>query len=292
MGRKSTLELASKEIISFFKNRPENIFSYTHLQRLVSSNREKWFLAKSISLRKVINFLAEKGKLKIHNFSFPHQDEHRYTWGDVSSYAIVNSLRDKGYFSHYSAIFLHDLTEQVPKTLYYNIEQVKHVRGGGGLVQGRIASAFKRKPRQTNNIAEMGAYRVLQLNGKFTKRLGVLEIEGPDGEFVFVTDLERTLIDAVVRPVYSGGIYEVAKAYRNAAETLSINRMAAYLRRLDYVYPYHQCIGFLLEYAGNYSSEAINIFRQFPRDYDFYLTHQMEDPEYNKDWRLFIPKGL
>jgi len=292
MGRKSTLERASKEILALFRERPDKIFRYSDLRRILDNNRNRWLLAKSISMKRIINFLIEKGDLRLFKFPFPNQKEHRYTWGNVSLYAIVNTLRSQGYFSHYSAIFIHDLTEQVPKTLYYNVEQGVRNPGKGKLVQYRIDSAFNRKPRMTNNIAQVDKYRVCQLNGKCTNRLGVIELEDPDGEFVFVTNLERTLIDIVVRPFYSGGIYEIIKAYRNAAGRLSTNRMASYLRKIDYIYPYHQCIGFLLEYAGNYSSDAIDIFRQFPRDYDFYLTHQMEDKNYNKDWKLFIPKGL
>lgn len=31
-----------------------------------------------------------------------------------------------------------------------------------------------------------------------------------------VTDLERTLIDIAVRPAYSGGVFEVLEAFKNA----------------------------------------------------------------------------
>ena len=58
------------------------------------------------------------------------------------------------------------------------------------------------------------------------------------------TNLERTLIDATVRPVYAGGVFEVRKAYELAKEKVSVNRLAALLQKLDYTYPYHQAIGF------------------------------------------------
>ena len=42
-----------------------------------------------------------------------------------------------------------------------------------------------------------------------------------------ITNIERTLIDATVRPLYSGGVYEVFEAYRRAAEHISVNKLAA-----------------------------------------------------------------
>mgnify|MGYP000533613284 CR=1 FL=1 len=72
----------------------------------------------------------------------------------------------------------------------------------------------------------------------------------------------------------------------------SINKLAAYLRTLNFTYPYHQAIGFYLERAGDYSDSQINLIRQFPIEFDFYLTYQMKNPDYNERWRLFIPKGF
>ena len=69
----------------------------------------------------------------------------------------------------------------------------------------------------------------------------------PDYGPLRFTNLERTLIDAAVRPVYAGGVFEVRKAYQLAKEKVSVNRLAALLQKLNYIYPYHQAIGFYLE---------------------------------------------
>jgi hypothetical protein len=99
------------------------------------------------------------------------------------------------------------------------------------------------------------------------------------------------LIDITVRPTYGGGIFQVLEAYRTAKERLSTNRLLATLKKLDYVYPYHQAIGFLMERAG-YEERRYGLLRQPGLKYDFYLSHGMKDPEYSKPWRLFYPRGF
>ena len=118
--------------------------------------------------------------------------------------------------------------------------------------------------------------------------LGVEETKGSFSEALRVTSLARTLIDIVVRPAYAGGAREVLKAYQAAKGKVSPEELASLLKRIDYVYPYHQAIGFLMEYAG-YAADAYERFRARKLKHDFYLAHGMLSPKYSKDWRLYYP---
>lgn len=125
-----------------------------------------------------------------------------------------------------------------------------------------------------------------------TGGLGVIQIKGLLGEKIDVTNIERTMIDITVRPVYSGGVSEVLKAFKLAYPSLSVNKLASLLEQLNYTYPYHQAIGFYLEKAGVYNDSQINLLRKYDMSYDFYLTHQMKRMSYTRTWRLYYPKGL
>ena len=180
------------------------------------------------------------------------------------------TLKPSCHFSHYSAVQLHELTEQNPHTIYLNHEQPPKPTPATGLAQGRIAAAFGRKPRMTRNIADVSGagrqgIRVCLLNGMHTGYLGVEErdVRAPGGGKPLrlrLTDIERTLIDIAVRPFYAGGVAEVLKAYRNAAARASVNRIAALLRKLAYVYPYHQAVGFTWRRPAHTTSRPSSSF--------------------------------
>lgn len=290
--RPARIQIAKQDIYAFFENESARVFTYSQIAKILLERKTVWRLAKSTEAADFIQFLIKQNRLCKVQLSFPKQAVTRYTWGEPRTYELFLSLKPNTYLSHYTAMFLHELTEQIPKTVFVNCEQPpKHYRDAS-LMQGRIDAAFKRPPRVSKNIAQYGDQRVCILAGKHTGNLGVVHASGPQGEEIRLTDLERTLIDIVVRPAYSGGVFEVLKGYTLAHGKVSINKLAAMLKRLDHVYPYHQCIGFYLERSGAYSGAQMDLLKKFEKRFDFYLTHEMKDMDFSKEWRLFFPKGF
>ncbi len=289
------IQIASKDILSLFEESSEKVFTRTALKKILAEKRDFWRLAQSTTFTKFLEFLEKKGELRKHEFPFPHRKEIRYSWGDVPLYALLMSLKPKCYFCHYTALQFHGLTEQDPKNIYVNHEQ-QSGPSGGRLKQERIDTAFKRRPRMTNNFIKYNELKIYLINGMNTNCLGVDERDIKEDSVKYmmrITDLERTLIDATVRPFYSGGVGEVIKAFRNAVSDVSTNRLGALLKQLKYVYPYHQAVGFYLDRSGVYSDERVSAFRdKFDYEFDFYLTYGMKNPQYIERWRLFVPDGL
>ena len=108
---------------------------------------------------------------------------------------------------------------------------------------------------------------------------------------VATTKIERTLIDIAVRPDYAGGPYQVLEAYVAARGRISGNVLVATLKKLDYVYPYHQVIGAYMLRAG-FSRAQLAPLQRLGLNYDFYLTYGLKEADFIKEWRLHVPKGF
>jgi hypothetical protein len=114
---------------------------------------------------------------------------------------------------------------------------------------------------------------------------------GSHGEQLELTDLERTLIDIAVRPAYAGGPIAVLEAYRRAQSKTSITRLAKMLAQLEYIYPYHQAIGFYLQNAGHPPS-VLQPLRKPGIRFDFYLAHAMKRTWFDPHWRVHCPEDM
>lgn len=292
----SRIQIAKPDIVAKFDSLPP-VLRTTDLAQAFQENREFWRLTKSTTLNSFIDFLVNKTQLKPVRFSFPQRDVTGYTWRDVPLLELLLALVDKSFYSHYTAVRLHGLTEQVPKTIFLN-----HERHGYGdsddkelFPQEAIDAAFRQPPRASKNEVTHGDARIVFLSSADQGMLGVAEGKVNYGDnrdlALRFTNLERTLIDIVVRPFYAGGVFEVAKAYENAKSSVSVNTVAAMLKRMKFGYPYHQAVGFYLERAG-YKPQLVDMFKKLPMERDFYLTHNMGETEYVSQWRLYVPKGF
>jgi predicted transcriptional regulator of viral defense system len=292
MTTKKSYDVAKKLIEEYFQSRSQKIFTFNEIGAILTEHKQSWKLPAKSRIHDFIGFLTDKLQLKEFYFGFPGISISRYVWGDLPILSVVLTLKPGSYFTHYTAMYIHELTEQVPKSIYLNFEQQKKHKNEIILEQDNIRKAFNNSPRISNTVAECNGYSIYLLNGQYTGKLGVMEYKDSDNNKLYITDVERTLIDIVVRPNYSGGVFEVLKAYERAAGKVSINKLAAMLSELDYVYPYHQAVGFYLERAGVYKGPQINLLDQFEKKYDFYLTHQMKNPAYSKRWKIYYPKNF
>lgn len=291
MAVRSRLSISKNDIISAIEATGKRVFVRAELDQLLARNRAYWRLTHNTTTNKFIEYLLANTQMAVHKFDLPHRPTVRYSWGTVPILELVQSLRPEGYFTHFTAVQVHGLTEQLPKTIYLNFEQ--RLSGGGGrLTQEAIDRAFKAACRVSSNVTEYGDQRICVLNGQNTGQLGVEAVQTSDNATIRATCIERTLIDVAVRPIYCGGSFEVARIFAEASGRFSVNRLVSYLHKLNFTYPYHQAIGFYLDHSGLYSKAQLDLLRQFEIHFDFYLAHKMGETEYVPEWRLFVPKGF
>lgn len=292
------LHIALEDIVKEFEQGPR-VLRTSDIADMFHNNRRFWRLAQGTTLKGFIEFLSDKSNLRIVRYPFPEREVVGYTWGSAPLLETLIKLVERSFYSHYTAMRIHGLTEQVPKTIYLNREKSRSSSAHtapGPYDQSAIDSAFQGNPRISHNEIELveDERRVVLLQSAHYGSLGIEEGSFYDGHeelFLRYTNLERTMIDIVTRPFYAGGVAEVAKAFENAKGKLAVNKMSAMLKKMQPGYPYHQAIGYYLDRAG-YRASLVEIFRSQPMVRDFYLTYGMKSPSYCSKWRLFVPQGF
>jgi len=293
MPRVRTTKVASATAVSkFFEALPKRVFRQRDLKAVFYEHGQTWRLPGVTSADKFIAFVLENALLRRVVLQSEHyRDLTRYAWGDPSPYELALSIGKNPYLSHASAMAIHGLTDQIPKIVYINDEQSPKDLPPAELTQDRIDRAFAGGQRTSRATYSTGSLRVVLISGKHTGRLEVGQLKALDRTLVDATKLERTLIDIAVRPDYAGGPYQVLDAYTAARGRVSFNVLVATLKKLAYIYPYHQVIGFYLQRAG-YDAAKLDRLKRLGMSFDFYLAYGMREKDFNSGWRLYIPKGF
>ncbi len=225
-----------------------------------------------------------------------------YVPKQVSSiYKILLYFNKNSFLSHFTALYFHQLTIESPKTIYVSYEVLPHlyitpeeVLNDNLLTQDSIDRAFSKPVKSPKNFLSIGDYKVYFIARRKTFRKGIIKRE-IQGAFVSLTNLERTLIEAIIRPEYCGGIDAVVQAFKIAKEyPISSQRFKDVYNALGLVYPYYQAIGFLLERTGNVNYRLIDMLYKMPKYFKFYLAHGIpkEDLLFDRKWKIYYPKFL
>jgi hypothetical protein len=292
IARKGKDDESRAAITATFDSLPRRVHGRKEIEKLFRDHRRAWHLLSSTSSSDLIEYLETLHMTAINLTGPGHSQERvRYGWRKPSAFDVAQALQRNAYISHRSAAFLHGLTDDQEQQVYVNIEQSPKGNSDRELSQEGIDQAFKNKQRQSAMSYTLQRWRITVLNGKHSGRLGVLQAKAPSGGFVDLTGIERTLIDLTVRPAYAGGVKQVLEAYRRAKAQVSLTILLTTLKRLDYVYPFHQAIGFYMERAG-FDSKDCEGFRHLGLKFDFYLCHQIRKRTYDRSWRLYYPKGF
>jgi hypothetical protein len=290
--RISAFEAAKEKIEKYFNKLPRKAFTIKALEIIFNDQQSNWKIPES---KKSFNFIAFlKQKEFLLTWKFYHGESNNeviiHSWKTSDLLTVISGLKNRAYFTHYSAMFIHGLTEQVPKTYYLNLEHSGPMQTRNSiLTQESIDGAFSKEQRKSGEQFRFNLLNIILLNGQHTGRLGVVDKIEREINYSY-TDLHRTLIDIAIRPAYAGGVFEVLKAYENAKSSFNPSLLKKYLDELNFIYPYNRVIGFYLDKAG-YPESTLTLFKE-KMDLNFYLTYKMKNPQFDSKWKLFYPRGL
>lgn len=182
----------------------------------------------------------------------------------IHEFEIGTRLAVPSAISHYSAFHIHELTEQIPLIVY---------------AMTPTGTAYPRMHNTTLFTYQGVRYRFVQVKKEHffgTENIWVGEAKIP------ITDLERTLLDGLVKPQYCGGIREVIHSY--TVRKFDIKKILDYALRLDAAVA--KRLGWVLEKTGH-TGAYLKVLEEVPRKGYVKLDPSGKEAGiYNKRWRI------
>lgn len=183
----------------------------------------------------------------------------------VHEFEIATRLVTPSAISHFSAFHYHELTDQMPQIVFATTPT--------GTSLPRISQE------------ELFTYKGIRYRYSQVKRehfFGIEKIWIGEAS-IPVTDLERTLLDGLMKPKYCGGFMEVLSAYSTPRE-YSILKLIEYALRLDVSVA--KRLGWVLEHIG-IDDERLKTLVSLPFSGFIKLDPSAEKAgPYNKRWQI------
>lgn len=133
----------------------------------------------------------------------------------IHEFEIATQMVKESVISHFSAFHYHALTDQIPQTLYATVPT------GTPLP----------RPKKGQGIRVWGIkYCYTQI--KKSQFFGHQRVWIGDAK-IAVTDVERTLLDGLIKPGHCGGIQEVLKSFQNNINRINVQTLMTYALELD-----------------------------------------------------------
>ena len=177
MGRKNKLDDSLDSIELFFDSYGYKSFTESKFGEIFNRNRHDWGVARNRYAGQVLDYLVNRKVMFENTFLSENNDSKSvYSWKTKDEFTVVAGLKSESYFSHYSALYIHQLSLQIPKTIYLNFEHKATSvisNTDNVLLQESIDKAFQSSQRKSMLSFSFLEKKIILVNGKYTNRLGV-----------------------------------------------------------------------------------------------------------------------
>ncbi|MBC7540164.1 MAG: hypothetical protein H7281_15170 [Bacteriovorax sp.] len=248
------------------------------------------------SLSKLIYSRKIQHELILHNLRFSNL---LFSFRkDVEPIQIANAFTHGHghYLGNLTAMYFLGLTDQRPKSFYICNESLPATTEPFEYSVDKVKMSFMKSHRTTQRYFEYSDHQYYFLEKQFMNGVGIIDYILKDDELgetkIPMSNIERTFLDSIISPQYSGGITQVLESFKD--QKINIKELKKYYDALVPKYPYWQKIGFVLDL--NTDNKSAKEWRKlfFNEEMkDFFLDKEYRSTwNYSEEWKIFYPKGI
>jgi len=275
----------------FTKNKDEiksiaketEFYSLVELRELLTVLKDKQLTSQSMVFGKFYDQLVGIGLL---SYSVLINDKYltRYSfYSNVSDVKLVLSLRKKSFLSMSSSLNYQGLSMYRDSFIFVSQEQSpKESYRKGNLTQEAIDKAFSKDYRRTHKVGEYNNKNIIFLDPKNTQEFAIIEVSG-----VRVSSINRALVEMVINVQYFRNSKELIRIFGEIKESINIDEVFNVIEHFNLIYPYYQCIGYILEEVGFTKQELIK-FKENISNFDFYTDKNQKEYKYISYWKMYV----
>ncbi len=258
-------------------------YNFNDLKGLLANLKEKGLVSKSMSSGKFYDRLVDIGLL---SFSVLMNNDYltRYSFKEtLSDEKLLTSLRKNAFLSMSSALNYMGLSQYRNNFIFISKEQTDKGSDSSDaeLTQKAIDNAFAKDYRKTHMVGKYKDKHIIFLQPKHTIRFGVTEIDG-----VQVSSVNRALVEMVVNVQYFRNSREIIDTFSKIKNHINVDKVFSIVQRFDFIYPYFQSIGYILEEIG-FDKEELKKFKESVSEFDFYTDKNQLNYEYDSYWKMY-----
>jgi len=201
-----------------------------------------------LEIRPILNRLSKTGELvPLESFPFLYRVNAPYARTEaVEEEEVLMELHPYAALSHLSALTFHHMTEQLSKDIHVSIPD----NGSGGFLPlGTRSEDWEGVALVRGRVADSILGRRIHWHRLVSKRIFGTSTSDYHGYPVRVTTPERTLLDGLLHPDWSGGFANVLRAWAGYRDLIDLKALVKYVDQLD-VRILRQRAGFLMEELG------------------------------------------
>lgn len=203
---------------------------------------------------------------------------------------IIQEANPKAVFSHLTAFAYHELTDEIPATIYLYHNPKNTIRIPLGTSPDDWVDVPRPPKRTPPAIRERPiVWSQIKAEWDFGHMIGYVQ-----GLPIYITDLERTLIDSLRFPDKCGGLTSVFRGWNRSADKFDIDRLIDYTERIDQSL-LRQRVGFVLEHMKKNHTKFENWIKNSIRGSSAKLSaNEPFSSTYSERWNLSInvPESL